>query len=242
MPGDWHYEDFQDPDYNRGRPGDNDLIGGGIDLTSIDPNDRLVSVDNLVLAQILGRMANRPPNVTLPDINTPEGVLARVLIAESLNPGYGRRYNEADTLKAMQMMKAVYKNRLKDPGRYMAPGAETLTDVIVARGQTAGFSKDADGNVVISPDVQRRIDEVVARANAGSPGAYARLVQNAINVANGTTPSLDPFANQGGVVGYRTAGSRPPGGDLVAIPASAGGVVGGQQFYRLRNPGGGGGG
>jgi hypothetical protein len=115
-------------------------------------------------------------------------------------------------------------------------------DVILARGQTQGFTRDADGNIQISAAVKARIDAVMTSANTGAPGPYARFVQNAINVGNGTTPSLDPFASQGGVYGFRTAGSSPPGGDFVAIPARAGGVVGGQQFYRLRNPPRGGGG
>jgi hypothetical protein len=166
--------------------------------------------------------------------------MARVLIAERLNPNYGRRYNEANVQKGMQMMKAVYENRLTDPGRFNAPGAQTLADVIFAPGQTDGFTRDVNGNIQIRADVQARINDVLARANAGPPGQFAQFVQNAINVGNGTTPSLDPFKDQGGIYGFRMAGSRPPGGDLVAIPAQVGGVVGGQQFYRLRNPGGGG--
>ena len=185
----------------------------------------------------------RTSNVTLPSINSDAGVLARVLIAESLNPGYQDRYNEAETLKAMRMMRAVYENRLKNnPGQFGARGASTLTDVITAPGQTHGFTLDSDRNLVISFDVQNRIDVIVGFANTGVPGAYARMVQNAIDVGTGVISSLDPFAGTtsingitvtGGLYGFRTAGASDPGGRFVSIPSSMGGVVGGQQFYTL---------
>ena len=186
----------------------------------------------------------RIPNVILPSLDSDAGVLVRVLIAESLNPAYRDRYNEADTLKAMRMMRAVYENRLKNnPGQFGARGASTLTDIITAPGQTHGFTRDSAGKLVISADVQNRIDVVVGFANTGAPGAYARMVQNAIDVGTGVISLLDLFADTtsingipvtGGLYGFRTAGASDPGGRFVAIPSSMGGVVGGQQFYTLK--------
>lgn len=173
------------------------------------------------------------PNVVLPDIATAEGVLARVLLAESRTP-FHKEYDEAEVLKAMQMMAAVYENRLKDPSRYGARGADDLVDVIVAPGQTAGFTRNARGEIVLSTVVQRRIDEIMQRANAGEAGAFAALAQNAVNVATGVVESLDPFAHRGGMVAFRTEGSSSPGGNFQILTAAEGGVVGGQQFYILK--------
>ena len=86
----------------------------------------------------------------------------------------------------------------------------------------------------------------MAIANSGPPGPYANFAQNAIDVANGTITSLDPFKDisningqsvEGDVYGFRTAGSSHPGGTFVAIPDNDGqatdGVFNEQQFYTL---------
>lgn len=175
-------------------------------------------------------------------MSTDAGLLARVLIAESQNPLYAN-YNSAEVFKAMQMISAVYRNRLAMPSRFGAPGAQTLSDVILARGQTEGFSRDTNGNVTISSRVQGLINSVLSLANSGPPGRFSAFANHAIGIANGTIASADPFAGirsvggtpiSGGVYGYRTVGSSHPGGTFVLIPASAGGVVAGHQFYGIQ--------
>src|SRR5207245_2355376 len=60
--------------------------------------------------------------IQLPDLNTDAGVVARLLIAESLTPAYSS-YNAAEVLRGMQAMKAVVNNRLRNnPAQFLAPG------------------------------------------------------------------------------------------------------------------------
>lgn len=186
-----------------------------------------------------------PSNVTLPPITTKEGVIARLMLAEVKNPGYSN-YSADDSKQSMRIIDKVLENRLTKPGLFNASGATNEVDIITAPGQFDGFSKDSNGNVVISSSVQQRIDDIMAIANSGPPGPYANFVQNAIGVANGTITSLDPFKDisningqsvEGDVYGFRTAGSSAPGGTFVAIPDNDGqatdGVFNGQQFYTL---------
>ena len=180
--------------------------------------------------------------IQLPPITTVEGVVARLLIAECRTPADHLHYDEAQVLICMKAMKAVVHNRLHHhPELFGAPNAANYIDIITAPGQFHGFSKDASGNVVISPDVQHRIDDVLRLANTGAPGKFYRFVENAINVANGGIN--DPFAgvtNIGGVpvtgggYGWRAASASDPGGKLIPIPASIGGVIQGNKFYALK--------
>ncbi len=138
-------------------------------------------------------------------------------------------------------MKAVVDNRLKNnPGMSGAPNAQTYRDIITAPGQFAGFSSEANGNVVLSTDVSNLIDTVMTNANTGAPGPYAEFVSNALDVCNSAV--TDPFAGltsvngqavTGGGYGWRTQGSSDPGGKLVAIPNSQGGIIAHNQFYAL---------
>jgi len=184
--------------------------------------------------------AVRADNVTLPDKDTDEGLLARLLIAESLTPN--RAQYDADSVKkGMRAMKAAVDNRLKNkPAQFGAPNAKNYVDIVGAAGQFAGFSKNA-GKIVISSEVQARIDDVLKKANSGKPGKYAAFVENSIAVAK--NPVDDPFKDVkkigtvevlGGSFGWRPVDKGSPGGNFLAIPASQGGIVGGNQFYSVK--------
>jgi hypothetical protein len=176
--------------------------------------------------------------IQLPDLNTDAGVVARLLIAESLTPAYSS-YNAAEVLRGMQAMKAVVNNRLRNnPAQFLAPGARTLTDIIVAPNQFEGFSRNSAGQVVLSSKVQGQIQGALDLAKSNPSGLYGTFVSNAIKVAN--DPVDDPFialTTIGGVpvlpgaFGWKTVGSGSPGPRFIAIP---GGIIGGNQFYALR--------
>jgi hypothetical protein len=179
-------------------------------------------------------------NVTLPDLQTDNGTLVRLLIAESLNPG-SPAYIAADVTNGMQAMKAVVDNRLNhNPSQFGAPGATNYRQIIAAPGQFAGFSMDGNGNVVLSDQVNDLINAVMTQANTGGPGPYSDFVQNALGVCNALVN--DPFSGitningtqvTGGGYGWRTLGSSDPGGHLIAIPAPQGGIIANNQFYTL---------
>lgn len=174
----------------------------------------------------------------LPPAGSDAGVLVRMLLAECKGPGYPD-YDETEAWTAMHAMKAVVHNRLfSDPARFGAAGARTYADIICAPGQWAGFRRGADGRWLVDPDIMQRVDELVARANQGAPGAYHRFVRHALEVTYG--PPRDPFAGlraaggvpvRPGAYGFRRAGSGHPGGAFVPIAPSEGGVLAGTQFY-----------
>jgi hypothetical protein len=89
--------------------------------------------------------------------------------------------------------------------------------------------------------VQVRIDDVLTKANTGKPGKYAEFVNNSVAVAKSLLD--DPYKDVkkigtvevlGGSFGWKREGSAAPGGNFVAIPASQGGIVAGNQFYSLK--------
>ncbi len=179
--------------------------------------------------------------VTLPDISTEKGVLCRQLLAKRNNPGHPR-YDEKEVLTAMKAMKAAIDNRLhySDTRFFTAPGAKSWFDIITAPEQFQGFSKGKDGQLVISSDIQRIIDDVLVRANSCRPNAYTRFVQNAIDVANHDVD--DPFKNltmignvevYGGTYGWLTDGKGDPGDGFVRIPDEQGGLIAGNRFFAL---------
>jgi len=177
--------------------------------------------------------------VQLPDISTNAGVLARLIIAESKNPGY-HDYNQSDGRLSFRLMQAVIANRLSNnPGRFGASGATTFAHIITAPNQFQGFASSA-GQVQLSQAVSDRIAAVLNNANSGSPGAYHQFVEDILTQVNGAVndpfngvTSIDGMAVLGGTYGWRTFGSGDPGGKFVAIPAILGGVIMGNQFYTL---------
>lgn len=188
-----------------------------------------------------------PTPLVLPSLTSNEGILVRMFIAESKNPGYSG-YDPDEVRRGFFAMKAVVDNRLRNnPGRFNAPGATTYTHIITAPGQWHGFTRDAQGNTQIARDIVNRIEDVMTKANTGSPGRYYQFVQNALEVA--AADVNDPFrsltsiggvAVTGGAYGWRTEGSTSPGPNFVLIPKipvppfAVGGVLGGNQFYALR--------
>ena len=179
--------------------------------------------------------------ILLPEIDTDEGVIARVLIAESQNPGWGD-YDEAAVKQGMFAMKAVVDNRLGNhPEWFLAPGAANYGDIVTAPGQWAGFSRE-EGEIVVAPPQQALIDRILEEARADSPdGPYARFYYLVMEVSESAVQ--DPFADLwetdgipviGGGYGWKTEGANPPGGRFQRLADADGGLMAGNRFYTLR--------
>lgn len=178
--------------------------------------------------------------IALPGLDTDEGVLAHMMVAESKNPYYAD-YDEAVAKLGFRAMKAVVVNRLKNnPKDFGAPGATTWTDIIVAPGQWDGFSRK-DGKVQLTTKVADLIKKVLDAANTGAPGKFTAFVQSVLDAV--AAPVDDPFkgiTSIGGVpvlsggFGWRTKGSTSPGPRFVAIPADKGGLIANNQFYTVK--------
>jgi hypothetical protein len=166
--------------------------------------------------------------LALPAEATEEGMLARLLLAEALNPGQ-QGYDASKSKTAMQWMRIVLANRLNssNPEKFYAKGAKTLADIVKARPeQFKGFQDYPK----IGADQSKVIGEVLNIANADSDRRqekYAQFVQNALEAASSKALISDPCPT--GLYGWRTAGSDPPGGDFVKY----GDPQSGNQFYTL---------
>ena len=144
--------------------------------------------------------------IILPDRMSDDGVESRVLIAECSGPA-DASYTLALASEAMQLMDAVLRNRLQNPGPFLARGAKGLIDIVRAKGQFRGFEKYPDYNAGIRQNIQ---DAINIANNPKDPrsGKYSEFVNKAIEIAKSTKFS-DP--SPGKLVAWRTADSGSPG-------------------------------
>lgn len=209
-----------------------------------------------LLLSATARAGADAPVAKLEPANTEAGYIARLLINETPFPGEKGWLSEADTQAAMSSILWVLNSRIHHvpPGykqtEVAAVKTDNIIDVITAggeKGQCDGFYRDAKGNFVSVPRVQKRIDYLTATANKGTPGKFARLLNYAQGLASayvkGGMEEADRFAGikrvgKIDVTGraYSWMSDRDyynPGGTFVKIPDSDQGALGGNRFFTL---------
>lgn len=198
--------------------------------------------------------------VSLPSPQTDAGFVAYLLINETPFPGEQSYRSEADTLTAMDSILNVLIARLSHvPPHYRQSQVAAVTtndiiDIITAggvRGQVDGFYRDSSGRLQMNSRVTQRINHLLNIANDGKPGRFARMLNHAVEVANGYTRSAaapkDLFVGLAWVEGIAVTGRAyswmtdqsyfHPGGNFVRIPGTQSGSHGGNRFFTLRkNP------
>ena len=183
------------------------------------------------------------------------GYLARLLANESPFPGERGFVSEADTKATMLSILWVLHARMNHiPEGYTqmqiaSIRSQNVIDVITAKNQCEGFSKDAAGQPVAAPRVEARIQNLLKIANSGGqPGRFANLLNFAQGLASaylaGGVPGADRFAgltvvNQVAVTGRAYSWMTGmdyynPGGNFVTIPDAQQGLLGGNRFFTLR--------
>ena len=184
-----------------------------------------------------------------------DGYLARLLANESPFPGERGFVSEADTKATMLSILWVLHARMNHvpPGyqqeEIAAIRSQNVIDVITAKNQCEGFSKDAAGQPVAAPRVEARIQNLLRIANSGDkPGRFANLLNFVQGLARaylaGGIPGADRFAgltvvNQVAVTGRAYSWMTGmdyynPGGNFVTIPDAQQGLLGGNRFFTLR--------
>ena len=184
-----------------------------------------------------------------------DGYLARLLANESPFPGERGFVSEADTKATMLSILWVLHARMNYiPEGYKqeeiaAIRSQNVIDVITAKNQCEGFSKDAAGQPVAAPRVEARIQNLLKIANSGGqPGRFANLLNFVQGLARaylaGGIPGADRFAgltvvNQIAVTGRAYSWMTGidyynPGGNFVTIPDAQQGLLGGNRFFTLR--------
>jgi hypothetical protein len=134
-------------------------------------------------------------------------------------------YNAVEVEISMKWMWVVLQNRRKDPVRFGAANG-ALESIVKADGQVKGF----ENYPVIAKKQKSRLETIIDRANDDEhpqQAAYERLLETATMVANFTLME-DPCPT--GLYGWRTIGSKSPGGDFVEWKQKAG-----NQFYTLKD-------
>ncbi len=172
--------------------------------------------------------------ISLPEPSTVPGMLTRLFLAESINPGHVN-YKEDESKKSMLWMRLVIRNRLnhKTPNIFGArkkPGKEKydIYDIVQAKGQFHGFEKYPN----IDADIKNNLIGFLSIANNYNHPArekYAYYIENAKAVAadNALIGVTDP--SKKGLFGWRTKGSSAPGGSFTKYQDLAG-----QTFYTLK--------
>ena len=152
--------------------------------------------------------------VQLDPLTTPAGLMERLFLHETRSPAYGRAYDQADSLKAMRLMRQVLRNRLKHPEQWGARGATDEIPLITIRSQFGQFGLYPRLPVTF----MAHVEEMIASAN--TPGSYLHAanlahVRDAITAATEENPPADIAAL--GVVSWRTAGHGSPGPRFRAV-------------------------
>jgi hypothetical protein len=187
--------------------------------------------------------------------STDSGYLARLLINESPFPGERGFVSEDDTRATMLSILSVLDSRTnRIPEGYTqvqiaSTRSQNIIDVITAKNQCEGFSKDADGKPVAVPRVEERVQNLVKIANSGGkPGRFASLLTFAQELASaylaGGISDADRFAHLTAVDDVAVTGRAyswmtgmdyySPGGNFVKIPDSQQGLLGGNRFFTLK--------
>ena len=185
----------------------------------------------------------------------PAGYLARLLINEAPFPGERGYVSEADSKAAMLSILWVLHARMN----YVPPGykqeevasirTQNVLELITAKNQCEGFSRDAAGKPVAAPRVEARIQNLLRIANSGGkPGRFANLLNFGQGLASaylaGGIPGADRFAGLTVVSQVAVTGRAyswmtgqdyySPGGNFVKIPDAQQGLLGGNRFFTLR--------
>jgi hypothetical protein len=162
----------------------------------------------------------------LPARNTTEGLVARLLLAETTTPA-NSKYTLADAATCMERMILVLNNRLKNPGQFASRGTR-IEDIITAPGQFEGFEAFPKNYAKVIPRIQGILDKANDNTVA-SQGAYQAHLDKAIELATKhSSPISDPSTTE--LIGWRTAGHGSPGPNFVAFDPPLMGI----QFFQRK--------
>jgi hypothetical protein len=206
-----------------------------------------------ILCMALGVLPCVAGAVTVPPANRSDGYVARLLINEAAFPGERGFVSEADSKAAMAQVLWVLESRIRYvPAGYrqreiaMVESSDIIAIITAggARGQVDGFFRDENGRATTAPRVEERLQRLLAIANRGTPGRFARLIEHGVALARRAVREDDRFARlqrigEVAVTGraYSWMTDRDyyhPGGSYVRIPDENEGSLAGNRFFTLK--------
>jgi hypothetical protein len=176
--------------------------------------------------------------IKLDDLNTDNGCVQHLLLAETLGPA-SNKYDFDDLKIVVRAMKSVILNRkkLKKNNIFCSKNASTIRDYICAPVSNEGCQSKqfegfelTSGEIVITKKISDRINEMLTIANSSSDSRkqkYSEHIKEIIAVSK-ETETKDPYSDipltiddvsvLSGVYGWRTSGEGTGGGNYVKIP------------------------
>ncbi len=173
--------------------------------------------------------------IILPLESTQHGMLTRLFLAESINPGNSLLYNEKESKMSMIWMRQVIENRLKHKTPYIfgakkpsGQGKYTIYDIVKAKNQFHGFEDYPKTFSVIKVNITGFVT-IANDYNHPKRKLYADFIENAKMAASES--ALNGFFDESlkGLYGWRTKGASAPGGSFKEYKSLAG-----QTFYTLK--------
>jgi len=175
--------------------------------------------------------------IDLPDMTSDAGLLARILILESIDLKK-MDYTDSEMSEigdGMNAMRAAIDNRLrKQPPRSDSLIATSYTDVILMTGQF-DYVQRTDGKISFTDkNKYNQLREFDRRVGRDPTNRYLSIKQTAIQVA--TKSFTDPFLEKGGTYAWarKYATSAPSVG--IELDPTPIGSKGQNQFFGLRKP------
>jgi hypothetical protein len=194
--------------------------GGVADAAAADNTDDTGSPD----------AGAKPATTTQPGeleaIDSNEGLVERLLLAETVTPLQEADYDADNALECMHAIGALIRNRMNPPkGATRWP--KTIKGVVTQHNQFAGF-----GNYPpVGPDQKSRIIDLQhwVKKKSKYRASLREFFRNAKEVAKQTVAGTvdDPYEDKGGTYGMHTAGVKISGQFKYL------GSCGGNDFYTL---------
>lgn len=193
--------------------------------------------------------------VKMASASSPEGYLARLLINENPFPGERGFVSVEDSKTGMLQVLWVLHGRMHlipdgyTQSQIASSRSKDILDIITAKNQCEGFSRDATGKPVFASRVEDRIRYLTKIANSGGkPGKFAELLNYGQGLATAYfkdgMKGADKFAGVNRISSIVVTGRAfswmtdkdcyKPGGNFVAIPDAQGGSPGGNRYFSLR--------
>jgi hypothetical protein len=193
--------------------------------------------------------------VKMAPATSPEGYLARLLINENPFPGERGYVSVEDSKTGMLQVLWVLHGRIHlipsgySQSQIASSRSKDILDIITAKNQCEGFSRDAKGKPVFASRVEDRLRYLTKIANSGGkPGKFADLLNFGQGLATAYfkdgMKGADKFAGVARVSSVVVTGRAyswmtdkdcyNPGGNFVAIPDAQGGSPGGNRYFTLR--------
>lgn len=149
--------------------------------------------------------------VELLPFGTDAGLFERVMLHETVSPGFRDIYDRAKSQKAMRLMRQVFENRLRNRPYFGGSHVHTALDLLRMPGQFAGFAAYPRLDAKFMDNVTTII-QIANDPHNPDQQSYRDHVEDARAAATEASPPADAILAN--VAAWRKEGHDGPGGYL----------------------------